>query len=115
VALLDQRIISGLGNIYACETLYWAGIYPSRPANSLSMSNVRQLVGAIEMVLVQAIEAGGSTLRDYAGTSGELGTFHQHFAVFGRYGLACPRCESACVSKTMLGGRATYHCPQHQR
>ena len=114
VALLDQSVISGLGNIYACEILYWAGIDPSRPANSLSRSTVGALVVAIQKVLIAAIEAGGSTLRDYVGTSGELGTFHQQFAVFDRVGLSCPRCESACVSKLLVGGRATFFCSEQQ-
>ena len=114
VALLDQGLIAGLGNIYSCESLYWAGIDPSRPACSMSRAMASALVFAIQRVLLGAIEAGGSTLRDYAGTSGELGVFHHQFAVFERLGFPCPRCASACVSKVLLSKRTTYFCPKVQ-
>lgn len=115
VALLDQGLISGLGNIYACECLYWSGIHPSRPACSLSRSETRQLALAVQNVLRCAIEAGGSTLRDYQGTSGALGGFDRQFAVFQRHGSSCPRCDSACVSRISVGGRTTYCCSTQQK
>jgi formamidopyrimidine-DNA glycosylase len=115
VALLDQGLISGLGNIYACESLYWSGIHPLRSACSLIRSETHQLALAVRQVLLCAIEAGGSTLRDYEGTSGALGSFDRHFAVFQREGTACPRCHSPCVSKVSLRGRATYYCSTQQQ
>lgn len=114
-SLLNQGLISGIGNIYACEILYWSDIQPTRPSSSLSRAETHKLAHAIHNVLSAAVESGGATLPDYAGTSGALGSFHQHFAVFGRHGLSCPRCESPCVSKGSLYGRTTYYCPTQQR
>ncbi len=114
-SLLNQALISGIGNIYACEILYWSDIDPTRPSCSLSRSETHKLARAIHNVLSAALESGGATLPDYAGTSGALGSFHHHFAVFGRHGLACPRCEVPCVSKIPLGGRTTYYCPRQQK
>jgi formamidopyrimidine-DNA glycosylase len=114
-SLLNQGLISGIGNIYACEILYWSDIHPTRPSDSLSRTDTHKMVGAIHNVLSAAVEAGGSTLPDYAGTAGALGSFHHHFAVFGRHYLPCPRCEVPCVSKILLSGRTTYYCPTQQR
>lgn len=114
-SLLDQAMISGIGNIYACEILYWSDIHPGRPSCSLSRSETHHVARTIHRVLGAAVEAGGSTLPDYAGTSGALGSFHHQFAVFGRRGVPCPRCEVSCVSKVKLSGRATYYCPTQQR
>jgi len=113
-ALLNQRLIAGLGNIYACESLYWADIHPKRPSSSLTPREAHKLSVAIHNVLITAIEAGGATLPDYAHTSGALGNFHRSFAVFQRHGSRCPRCDRACVQKTTIAGRTTYHCATHQ-
>jgi formamidopyrimidine-DNA glycosylase len=114
-SLLNQGLISGIGNIYACEILYWSDVHPSRPSCSLSRLEAHKVAHAIHRVLGAAVEAGGSTLPDYAGTAGALGSFHDQFAVFGRRGVRCPRCEVPCVSKVKLSGRATYYCPTQQR
>ena len=114
-SLLDQGLISGIGNIYACESLYWSDIHPSRPSCSLRRSETQKVALAIRSVLLSAVEVGGSTLPDYAGTSGTLGSFHHQFAVFGRHGFPCPRCDSACVTRAVLRGRTTYYCRTQQR
>lgn len=114
-SLLDQSLISGIGNMYACEILYWADVHPNRPSYTLSRKDTHRVANAIHNVLSAAIESGGSTLPDYAGTTGALGGFHRHFAVFGRHGYACPRCDAPCVLKATISGRATYYCPTRQR
>lgn len=114
-SLLDQSLISGIGNMYACEILYWSDIQPGRQSGSLSRSETEKLARAIHEVLSAAVESGGSTLPDYEGTTGALGSFHHRFAVFGRHDLRCPRCESPCVLKCLLSGRTTYYCPTQQR
>ena len=111
--LLDQRIIAGLGNIYVCEALYRAGIHPRRAAGSVSLERLRRLVPAIHAVLSEAIAAGGSSLRDFASPSGELGYFSKSFAVYDREGQAC-----ACggiVRRIVQGGRSTFYCSRCQR
>ena len=111
--LLDQRIVAGLGNIYVCEALYRAGIHPRRAGGSVSLERLKRLVVAIREVLEEAIEAGGSTLRDFASPDGELGYFSKSFAVYGREGQPC-----ACggvVRRIVQGGRSTFCCPQCQR
>ena len=111
--LLDQRIIAGLGNIYVCEALYRSGIHPTRAVGSVSPARLKRLVPAIRDVLEEAIEAGGSSLRDFASPDGELGYFSKSFAVYGREGEPC-----ACggkVSRMVQGGRSTFYCPRCQR
>jgi formamidopyrimidine-DNA glycosylase len=111
--LLDQRIVAGLGNIYVCEALFLAGISPKRAAGKVSRAKLDRLVPAIRSVLLAAIEAGGSTLRDYAKPDGELGYFSKQFAVYGREGQPC-----ACgglVQRYAEGGRSTFWCPTCQR
>lgn len=111
--LLDQRIVAGLGNIYVCEALHLAGISPKRAGGDLSRAKLERLVAAIRAVLLSAIEAGGSTLRDYARPDGELGYFSKQFAVYGREGEPC-----ACggtVARYAEGGRSTFWCPKCQR
>lgn len=111
--LLDQRIVAGLGNIYVCEALHLARIDPRRAAGRVSRARLDRLVDAIRAVLLSAIEAGGSTLRDYARPDGELGYFSKQFAVYGREGLPC-----ACggtVARYAEGGRSTFWCPSCQR
>jgi formamidopyrimidine-DNA glycosylase len=111
--LLDQRIVAGLGNIYVCEALHRAHISPRRAAGAVSLERLQRLVPAIQAVLAEAIEAGGSTLRDFASPDGELGYFSKRFAVYDREGAAC-----ACggtVKRIVQGGRSTFYCPRCQR
>jgi formamidopyrimidine-DNA glycosylase len=111
--LLDQRIVAGLGNIYVCEALNMAGIAPTRAGGLISLPRLSALVEAIREVLQAAIEAGGSTLRDYAQPDGELGYFFKQWRVYGREGEACP-C-GATVRRRVDGGRSTFYCAKCQR
>jgi len=111
--LLDQRIVAGLGNIYVCEALNMAGIAPTRAAGRISRARLALLVEAIREVLLSAIEAGGSTLRDYAQPDGELGYFSKQFRVYAREGEACP-C-GGIVRRRVDSGRSTFHCLACQR
>lgn len=120
--LMDQRIIAGLGNIYACEALHRAGLSPRRSATSLARragsptARCERLVAAVKATLGEAIAAGGSTLRDYQQTDGSLGDFQHSFAVYGRAGLRCPRpgCGGT-IRRLAQGGRSTFFCPRCQR
>jgi formamidopyrimidine-DNA glycosylase len=119
-ALLDQRVVAGLGNIYACESLYYAGLSPRRQAYTVQGRRAERLVWAIRHVLTQAVEAGGSSLRDYVQASGELGYFQHHWAVYGRAGEACPDCtcdvpRTGGVRCLVQNGRTTFFCPRRQR
>ena len=111
--LLDQRIVAGLGNIYVCEALYLARIAPMRSAGRISLPRLERLVEAIRLVLAAAIEAGGSTLRDYARPDGELGYFSKQWRVYGREGEPCD-CGGT-VKRYVEGGRSTFWCPKCQR
>jgi len=111
--LLDQRIVAGLGNIYVCEALYRARIHPTRAGGSISLPRLEKLVVAIRQVIAEAIEAGGSTLRDYAAPDGELGYFSKTFAVYDREGQPCG-CGGT-VRRIVQGGRSTFYCPACQR
>jgi formamidopyrimidine-DNA glycosylase len=110
--LLDQRIVAGLGNIYVCEALYRAGIHPKRAGGSVSPERLKRLVPAIQGVLEEAIEAGGSTLKDFVSPDGELGYFSKAFAVYDREGKPCG-CGGT-VKRIVQGGRSTFYCPQCQ-
>jgi len=114
--LLDQRKIAGIGNIYAAEILYRAGIDPRRPARSLSEAEARRLAQIIPEVLREAIAGRGTTLADaeYRVPTGELGGFQFRLAVYGREGEPCPACGSPIV-RVKIAGRSTYFCPQCQR
>ncbi len=119
-ALLDQRIVAGLGNIYVCEALFWSGISPKRLAASVQGARAERLVQAIRRVLTEAIAAGGSTLRDFKHHDGELGYFQHRFAVYDREGKACPQCDgdlAACgaIRRIVQSGRSTFYCPRRQR
>ncbi len=115
-ALLDQRIVSGLGNIYVCEVLYRAGISPKRKAGQLSQRRVASLVPIIRDVLTEAITAGGSSLRDYRQADGELGYFQHVFRVYDREGDPCSTSDCAgTITRIVQGGRSTFYCPQCQR
>jgi formamidopyrimidine-DNA glycosylase len=111
--LLDQRIVAGLGNIYVCEALHMAAIAPGRAAGRISLHRLERLVEAVRAVLAAAIEAGGSSLRDYARPSGELGYFSKQWRVYGREGEAC-RCGSP-IRRRNDSGRSTFFCPRCQR
>jgi formamidopyrimidine-DNA glycosylase len=113
-ALLDQKTVAGLGNIYVCEALFRAGISPRRLAHTVAGSRAERLVSAIREVLQKAIEKGGSTLRDYVQASGELGYFQHEFAVYGREGEPCQAC-GAPVKRIVQSGRSTFFCPKCQR
>jgi formamidopyrimidine-DNA glycosylase len=113
LALLDQRIVAGLGNIYVCEALYHARIAPQRAAGEISRARLERLVVAVRDVLLSAIEAGGSSLRDYARPDGELGYFSKQFAVYGREGQPCG-C-GGMVARYAEGGRSTFWCPACQK
>ncbi len=111
--LLDQRIVAGLGNIYVCEALYRAGIRPDKEAGRVSRAALARLVPAIRDVLSESIEAGGSTIRDYAQPSGELGYFASSWRVYGREGESCG-CGGT-VHRFVQGGRSTFWCPRCQK
>ncbi|MBY6083654.1 bifunctional DNA-formamidopyrimidine glycosylase/DNA-(apurinic or apyrimidinic site) lyase [Ruegeria arenilitoris] len=115
-ALLDQRIVAGLGNIYVCEALYRARVSPRRKAGQISAGRVEALVPVIRTVLAEAIEAGGSSLRDFRQADGELGYFQHSFDVYGREGQPC-RTEGcgAEIRRITQSGRSTFYCAQCQR
>jgi formamidopyrimidine-DNA glycosylase len=115
-ALLDQRIVAGLGNIYVCEALYRARVSPRRLAASVVGARAKRLADAIREVLTEAIEAGGSSLRDYVQANGELGYFQHRWAVYGREGEPCPDCDCAeGVRRITQAGRSTFFCGGRQR
>ena len=113
-ALLDQRLIAGLGNIYVCEALFDARLSPRRGAHTVGKARADRLVAAIKAVLLRAIEAGGSTLRDHVAPSGEIGYFQHSFHVYGREGEPCLSC-AAPVRRIVQAGRSTFFCPSCQR
>ncbi|MEL7090944.1 MAG: bifunctional DNA-formamidopyrimidine glycosylase/DNA-(apurinic or apyrimidinic site) lyase [Pseudomonadota bacterium] len=115
-ALLDQRIVAGLGNIYVCEALFRAGIAPTRKAGRIATRRVAALVPIIRDVLAEAIEAGGSSLRDFRQADGELGYFQHRFDVYGREGEPCrtPGCTRD-IARIVQSGRSSFYCPACQR
>lgn len=119
-ALLDQSLVAGLGNIYVSESLFRSRILPTRPAGSLSGREVTLLTMAIKAVLVEAIAAGGSSLKDHVQPSGELGYFQHSFAVYDREGQPCPDCDceiavTGGVGRIVQAGRSTFYCAKKQR
>jgi formamidopyrimidine-DNA glycosylase len=121
-SLMDQRLIAGLGNIYVCEALWLARLSPDRPSGTLATATGKPTAGAIRLatairdVLTDAIAAGGSTLRDYMHTDGELGYFQHSFRVYDREGQPCPRptCRGT-INRKVHSGRSTFYCPVCQR
>ncbi|MEM9061675.1 MAG: bifunctional DNA-formamidopyrimidine glycosylase/DNA-(apurinic or apyrimidinic site) lyase [Pseudomonadota bacterium] len=115
-ALLDQKTVAGLGNIYVCEALFRSGIHPTRIAGSISQKRVGALVHEIVATLGEAIEAGGSSLRDYRQADGELGYFQHAFKVYDREGEACVTggCRGE-IRRIVQSGRSTFYCPRCQR
>jgi formamidopyrimidine-DNA glycosylase len=119
-ALLDQKVVAGLGNIYACEALYSAGLSPRRQAYTVRGTRAERLATAIRDVLNRAIAAGGSSLRDFVQADGELGYFQHEWAVYGHAGEACPGCdcvpaESGGIRRLVQSNRSTFYCPRRQR
>jgi formamidopyrimidine-DNA glycosylase len=115
-ALLDQRIVAGLGNIYVCEALFRAEISPRRLAASIGRGRADRLVTGIRSVLTEAIQAGGSSLRDYVQADGELGYFQHRWAVYAHEGSPCPGCDcGGGVRRIVQAGRSTFYCAKRQR
>jgi len=112
--LMDQRIVVGVGNIYASEALFRAGVHPRRAAGRVSSARLAALVKGVRAVLGDAIRAGGTTLRDYVGADGEPGYFQQRLYVYERTGRPCRRCRTP-VRHLVQGQRSTYYCPRCQR
>ena len=113
-ALLDQRLVAGIGNIYACEALFGAGISPRRRAYTIRRQRADRLAAAIRNVLTRAIEDGGTSLRDHVQPGGEIGYFVQRLSVYGRAGAPCHRC-GAPVRALVQSGRSSFYCPDCQR
>jgi formamidopyrimidine-DNA glycosylase len=115
-ALLDQHIVAGIGNIYACESLWLAQLSPFLPAKRLSLTQAQALHQALQQVLNAAIAAGGSTLRDHRQPDGQNGYFQHQFQVYGRADEPCPRkpCH-ATIQRVVQGGRSTFYCPHCQQ
>jgi formamidopyrimidine-DNA glycosylase len=118
-ALLDQKVVAGLGNIYVCEALFRSGISPVRSAHTVPGARATRLVPAIKDTLTEAIAAGGSSLRDYVQPDGELGYFQHAWKVYGREGEMCARCpgKPVCqgIRRIVQSGRSTFYCPRVQR
>ena len=114
VFILDQAVLAGVGNIYASEALWRAGLRPTRQAATLTATRAGQLASAIRAVLEHALEHGGTTLRDFVDADGSAGEHADYLDVYGRDGQPCPRCTRA-IRRTVLGGRATYDCTCCQR
>jgi formamidopyrimidine-DNA glycosylase len=114
LALMDNHLVVGVGNIYANESLFRAGIHPARAANRVSRARLARLVEAVRETLSDAIAKGGSTLRDYVDSAGEQGYFQLETAVYDREGLPCRVCGTA-IRAARMGGRASYFCPRCQR
>lgn len=114
VLLMDQKKISGIGNIYACDALFLAGIYPGKKANSLSQKEQSKLFDAIEKVLRDGLKYRGASDQYYLDALGRKGSYQNHFLVYGRAGGKCIKCKGM-VGKMKLAGRGTYFCPSCQR
>jgi len=112
--LMDSATVVGIGNIYASESLFEAGISPVRPAGRVSFTRYQSLADAVRAVLGRAIAAGGTSLRDFTAASGEPGYFSQELQVYGREGEACPRCDGQ-VRARLIGQRSSFYCPCCQR
>lgn len=114
VVLLDQKMLVGLGNIYVDEALFRAGIHPERIADTLSESEIKKLRSSITDTLQEAVDQGGSTIRSYINSQGEMGMFQQQLFVYGRQGESCKICGTPLL-KQVVGGRGTHFCPECQK
>ncbi|MDI1228039.1 MAG: bifunctional DNA-formamidopyrimidine glycosylase/DNA-(apurinic or apyrimidinic site) lyase [bacterium] len=119
LAIMDQELVVGVGNIYASEALFRAGIDPKRAANKIKPDEITQLIACIRAVLKQAIKAGGSSLRDYVQADGELGYFQDKWAVYGKHHQPCKGCtcdieKTGGIQKITQGARSTFYCPRKQ-
>jgi formamidopyrimidine-DNA glycosylase len=119
-ALLDQRVVAGIGNIYASEALFRAGLSPRRLARSVQGERAERLARSVTEVLAEAIAAGGSSLRDYVQTDGELGYFQHRWRVYEHEGEACPGCDcdaaaTGGIRRIVQSGRASFYCPRRQK
>jgi len=112
--LLDQSLIAGIGNMYADEALFLAGIHPMTPAGKLSKGQIKRLHRAIQRTLIRAIESGGASVSTYRRPSGDIGTAHFDFKVAHRGGKPCPKCKAA-VQRIKIRNRSSYYCPNCQR
>lgn len=113
-ALMDNKIVVGVGNIYANESLFQAAITPQRAAKSLSQAECAALTAAVKQILHRAIETGGSTLRDFVNSEGKSGYFQQEYKVYGKTDQPCAQCGTPIV-KTVIGQRGTFYCPVCQK
>ena len=113
--LLDQKVVAGLGNIYVCEALWRARVSPKRLCANLGPERCERIAAAARQVIEEAITAGGSTLRDYAGADGAMGYFQHRFDVYGREGEPCQSPEGGVVRRIVQSGRSTFYCPSCQR
>lgn len=113
-ALMDQKLVAGLGNIYVCEALFLAGIHPRRRCGRVSREEASKLAAAIKKVLKKAIAAGGSSLRDYVQATGELGYFQHKWQVYDREGLPCRKCKTP-LARITQSGRSSFYCPSCQK
>lgn len=119
-ALLDQKIVAGVGNIYACEALFESGIHPEKPAGEIQGAAAEKLARAIRSVLSKALKAGGSSLKDYKHTDGSLGYFQTQFSVYDRMGASCPGCDcniakTGGITRSIQSGRSSFYCPRKQK
>lgn len=112
--LLDHRVVAGIGNIYASEILFEAGIHPERPANSLSTDEYQNLVCKTQSILREAIQCRGCSMRNYRDSRGEKGRYMNRIRVYGRTDQFCPRRDGGVIQRIVLGGRSTFFCPQCQ-
>lgn len=112
--IMDSRIVAGIGNIYANEALFRSRIHPTRPCGRISAVRYQRLADAIQTVLREAIKAGGTTLRDFYGGTGEAGYFTARLAAYDRVGEACQHCAGP-IRRRVIGQRASYYCPRCQR
>lgn len=113
-AIMDSHLVVGVGNIYACESLFMAGIRPTKPAGKISKPRLTSLVDAIRDVLEASIEMGGTTLRDFLHEDGQPGYFKQTLRVYDREGQPCRRCDST-IRRILISQRSTFYCPKCQR
>jgi len=112
--IMDNKIVVGVGNIYACESLYWAGINPNTKANKISKQKYTNLTENIKKVLTKAINAGGTTLQDFAKVDGKPGYFSQELSVYGRENGNCYNCDGK-IKRIVQNQRSTFYCPKCQK